>query len=506
MTYTPPGVTVQELTSLSVSPIAAAPSVACVVGLSAGSIRRTDAITLNATTATPIPGLPAGATIVTGNILVTDSYTNPSAVPAGYNSSTGYGAAEYTLNTTNNTLARVSSGGSGTSGASLIPDGETVYLTYDYLPVDYFTAALYTDLASVEARYGQASDALGNIVSPLSYGAFMAFEGGANQVYAAPLFKLTSSADPSSVRLQPTASDNAASATWQQTLYALRDFDDINIIVPIVGQSQTSVTDAAMLSIFHEVQDHCYVQGLDNRYVLAILGEDSSTDATKATKSTIRSHADDLRARHGGLTAQDTILFNTSRFTRPASNPAGVIVIGAQYEAAALAGLLSSTPVSTSVTRSVLSGATVITDPRSKQDKIDDGAKGLLVVEDNTGVIVIRHAITLDTSSTANRQISVVRAKHKVIESVRTTLETRVIGKTIVSVNSADFVAAAVQGVLDQLVSNQDILGYGSIQARTLQGDPTTVEVRFDYRPAFALDYINIKFSLDLSSQTVSTS
>lgn len=505
MSYSPPAVNISELSSPTVSAILAGPSTVAVVGLSNGAIRRTDAITLVAHAASPLPGLPTGATLVSTDSTVTvkDSYFTPSLVPANYDTGNGYGTADFSLDATAKTLARVATGGGGASGESIIADGTTVYVTYDYVPGDYFRPALYSDLASVEARFGQATDGLGAITCPLTFGAQLAFEGGASQLYVAPLYKLTTPSDPTSVRLQPNTTQAASSTTWQQTLYGLRDIPDINIVIPVVGQSAASVDDAAQLAIFHEVQDHCSFMSTQQDEIFAIFAEDSTIDSTKATKAIIRAHADDLRSRHGGSSAQSSILFANSKFARPAPTTSGVVYVGGQYLAAALGGLLASIPVQESPTRLVLSGASAVVDVRSRQDKLDDGGKGLLVLDDATGVLVIRHGITLDIASIANQQISVVRAKHLVIESVRNTLETQVLGATVPGDQVEPFVAAAVQVVLERLVTIGAIGGYSSIQARRLTGDPTTVEVRFDYEPLFPIDDINVLFSLDLAAQTV---
>jgi hypothetical protein len=88
------------------------------------------------------------------------------------------------------------------------------------------------------------------------------------------------------------------------------------------------------------------------------------------------------------------------------------------------------------------------------------------------------------------------------IESVRDTLENQVIGKVIADGRAPAIVAAAVGSVLEQLKSVGDLVDYQDIQARTLTLDPTTVEVRYSYKPAFPLNYINIAFSIDLSGDS----
>jgi hypothetical protein len=128
-----------------------------------------------------------------------------------------------------------------------------------------------------------------------------------------------------------------------------------------------------------------------------------------------------------------------------------------------------------------------------------------MVIEIRNGVMQVRHALTLDTTSTATKELSVVRAKHRVIESVKQTLDTQIVGQVVADGEAPIVVRSAVIGVLDQLRSERDVVTYGDVQARVSSIDPTVVEVRFSYAPAFPVNYINVTFSLDLSGGTIAT-
>jgi hypothetical protein len=45
---------------------------------------------------------------------------------------------------------------------------------------------------------------------------------------------------------------------------------------------------------------------------------------------------------------------------------------------------------------------------------------------------------------------------------------------------------------------------YANVQVRQL-AQPTTIEVRFNYRPAFPINYINIVFGIDLTTGDLTT-
>lgn len=503
--YTPPGVTVSELATPSVAPFIVSPGAVAIVGLSSGTIRRTDAVTLTGTTAVVLPGVPLGASLTTGAI-VSVKASDPAVAHGSYvyNTTNGYGASEYTFSNTAKTIARVASGGGGAAGASAIPDGSTVYVTYDYLPDNYFTAQKFTDLSSVEERYGSALNTSGTAINSfLSFGAAVAFQSGAREVYCAPLFKLTTASDPTTVRNQPAnAGEIYAATTWEQTLYGLRDFDDVSTVFPAVGQVSGSATDQAILDIFSKVQDHISFQKDAGQYIVAYVGEDSTQGST-VTASTLRTHAQTLRARYGGTLSENIVLVNSTKLKRPLPFTGADWYIGGQWAAASLAGLNASLPPATPCTRLTLPGFTANADQRIKAERLKDASEGLTVLETREGSVQIKHGITIDNTAVDRRELSVVRAKHRMNESIRTTIDEQLIGKVFTDEDAPAVVASAVTGVL-ALLKQQGIIGnYADVQARTLAGDPTTVEVRFSYKPLFPLNYVAVKFSLNTTTREV---
>lgn len=505
--YSPPGINVSELTTPSVLPTIAPPGVVAVVGLASGFIRKTDAVTLVGTTAVALPTVTsvAGATMTVGAIVsvkAADPSVNFGAYT--YNNTNGYGSAEYTFSNTAKTIVRVGTGGGGAAGVSAIPDGSTVYVTYNYLPANYFIATKFSDLASIEERYGSAYDPTGTLInSPLSFGAMVALENGARQVYCAPLFSLTTPTDPTSARNQPSSEANAYTQTvWQQTLTGLRDFNDVNIVVPIAGEKSAVLSDAT--AIFGWVQDHIYWARSNGQYIMGILGSDT-TQGVAISGTTLRTNAGNIASQYGGLYCQQLALINSTKFGRRLPNTGQTWFVGGQYMAAAIAGMLSSAPANQPITRQQPSGF-ISTDYKVKSEKVLDGGVGLLVIDDlGNNQLQIRHGLTLDNTSTASREISVVRTKHVVISSVQSTLNSQILGKVFPAGDAPLVVATAASGVLELLKQGGNIVDYHSVAARTLANiDPTTIELRFSYKPAFPVNYINIVFSLDTTNNTIS--
>jgi hypothetical protein len=389
------------------------------------------------------------------------------------------------------TIARIDTGA--------IAEGETVRVVYRYVPGDYYLPTRLDELSSVEDKYGPAYDADGNPGSQVSFGAAIAFDNGASEVIIQALFRRSTDNDPTSVSREPTSAEIQSATTWEQTFYNLRDIDDINVIVPVIGQNIPGLNDSEWLAIAQKLLGHIKFMRDSQQYVVGIVGEDSSTTNTVAQRSTLRAHVQTLQSTFPSI-AEQMIFVSPSKFIRVNPSSGQNYYVGGQFVAAGIAGLLAGRAVSASITRSVVSGFTGVADPRSKADKNADAQTGR---SSDLPVVQVRHGVTIDNTATQRREIPVVRAKHRMIESVRDTLESQVIGQVIADGQAPAVVASTVTAVLESLKAVKDLVDYANVQARTLSLDPTTVEVRYSYKPAFPLNYVNVIFSIDLSNGTV---
>jgi hypothetical protein len=551
--YSPPNVTVSEVVDPTVAPLIAPPALLAIVGHSNGFVTRRQIVTfskpttaVNGTqsspstltvdstanfdssgtikvgsteatytgkTATTFTGVTGLSGSISDNTAVSQNKKIPLNVPNGskvteitkvedaaydsdavYVSGDDYDAviSSVAQSTTNNaaTIQRDDEGNIPQGSAS---DYEySVYVTFKYIPEDYWQPIRLTNYSEVVERFGEAltnPDVTGETVeinSAITYGAEIAFENGATEVVCQPLFAGNGS--------QPANDTNPSD--WQNTLQALRVVPDVNLIVPV------PLTSTNQFNIMQKVQDHINYMGTEEQQqIIGVFGVDSVSAVV--TAETVRLQAATLAARFGGELAQNMVLVSPSKFIRPYRG--GGLLVGGQYMAAGIGGMIASRPVYQSLTRKPVSGFVDVAEARTKSQKNEDASVGLMVVENKNGLIQVRHALTLDTTSTATKELSVVRAKHRVIESVRDTLDTQIIGQVIADGESPIVVRSAVIGVLDQLRSERDIVTYGDVQSRLSSIDPTVVEVRFSYAPAFPVNYINVVFSLDLSGGLIAT-
>lgn len=434
-------------------------------------------------------------------VLSIKSAYNPSE---GENEGKGFKSTAYVVNKSAGSINRKN----GTGGTFIKP-GLTVYVTYTFVPAGFYNPIRLSNLNEVQNRYGNAIEK-GAITSPLSLAAQKAFESGAESVICQPLFTTKkaaieyNSAGYITNAEAPTAKEIAEPATtWETTLLALNLVEVIDLLVPVVGQSMTEITNTVQKEIFNKILGYEQRRNAEEQYIYGVFGEDSTTSV--ATMAETRKHAESIQSYAGGELAQQNILINTANFG-VALPLLGEIEVGGQYMAAAVAGALASRPVASSLTRKGITGFTKVNDPRTSEQKNQDASYGLMVIEQSgQGGIRCRQAISLDnTQGVARQEVSVVRAKFVMVESIRNTLENQIIGQIIADGNSPITVRSAIVGVLSRLQSSGTIIDFETPVCAIASLEPTTITASFSYRPAFTLNYINVVFSLDLSNSAVS--
>lgn len=504
LAYTPPGVSVEELFSPSVSPLLAVSAGICLIGKARGYEVGYQQITVPPGVTPFALAAPTGTTFVkVDSTHAFESVINLLDPTAGLVPNQG-GYLEGVSSDFTTTLSGDSKTITVTPvGASAIAtNGGTLRFTYRFVSDRYYDAIRLDSQAAVEARFGPAFNEAG-IVTPLTAAAGLAFENGASSIIVQALFRDSGSGVPGPV----DDTQVATPSSWAFTLLSLRDIEDANIIVPIIGQSDANVTDNNIDDIHFTIQDHLNYMKTQGQYIITVLGEDSSQAITEGTVGTLQTHAGVLRGRYGGDMAEQTVMVSPTRFKRTLPNSSSTtILVGGQYMAAAVAGMIAARPTVQPLTRKQVAGFNEVSYAHyDKAAKDADANAGLLVVEQKGTVVQVRHGITLDNTNSARRELSVVRAKHRMIESIRQTIDTQIIGNVPADGNAPMTVKNAVIGVLEELRGRRELIDYTAVEARILTGDPTTVEVRFSYQPAFPLNYVNVTFSLDLNGGAVTT-
>jgi hypothetical protein len=548
--YTPPGVTVTGITTQQITPNVISGSNLCLVGVPGNSASGLSPITVTDTilfgvNSSPMV-LPTIESINDDAVLVevlsmTDainpSYGTPpgtgyiqhtGSVPGDYSVQSGEGPPDGGVNSitpsaSTGTLTPIQGGAFNPSndGTTWVP--KLVNVTYTYTPTDYWNPIRMYDIGAVQSRFGNAwaTDTLSNgltvytgVNSPLSLAAAFAFQNGAQSVILQPLFERATPGDPTSAQQPATATAIGNPQTWSDTLYTLRSITNLDVIIPVVGFDNASVTtNAQILEIFESIQAHIAYQNSQNDFMVTVLAEDGTYNPAQLRtlsppNSLLWTHASALRSNYGGALSKQCILLNTSSFNiNVPGAQGGTITVGGQYAAAAIGGALVSRATSSALTRQYISGFSSIVDNRSPSDKNNDAANGLLVLENINNGIRCRQGITVDLADgSSGQEISVVRSQFVMIESIQQTLDNQIIGQIIANANSPMIVETTINSILQILQGSKIIVGFTAPNATLTSLNPTTISVSFSYQPAFPLNYINITFGLNLTTGTVTTS
>ena len=388
-----------------------------------------------------------------------------------------------------------------------------VQATYEYVSSSYYYPKRFNDISLIQSLYGPAFKE-GKVKSPLTLAAELALIGGVGSVILQPLFESPEVENPEtkseefnlSVRTAPKGPTEikAWNCAYASAFEAL---ENVDFVVPVVGQSMSGGSDATQLAVF--VSTEGFLNKLATQeevYAIAVLAEDGTSG--NASQETIRKHAKELRTQYGGSQNQQTVLLNCAKFQVRSPSVTEAVQypeIGGQYAAASFAGGLAALPISSAYTRRNLSGFFAVTDKKTLVQKNKDAEEGLCVIEQAGQNVRCRHSITIEEyTNVARSEVNVVRAKFNLISSVKKTLENQVIGKIIADGNSPYVVKSAISGVLSSLQSQKAIVDYSTVTAEISSTNPTTIKARFSYRPSFVVNYIEVVFSLNLSAQVIS--
>jgi hypothetical protein len=344
-----------------------------------------------------------------------------------------------------------------------IADGGTVLVTYNYTNNNYYAPTLFDDYDDVVDKYGPAFDGNGLVSSKLTFAARLAFINGATEVVG-------------------VATAGSASTNYETSLLSLLDEEDVRMVVATSGTAAVNTAVSSHVSTANN-------QGL---YRIGIIGRDgSSTAVTAAT----------LRAAASSLNNEAIRLVSPSRFISTNSVSGQPLVLGGEYMAAAVGGMYAARDVQIPLTRKNVAGFEAIGDKRTRGEQASDSNSGLLVIEDrqNAGVLRVRHDLTTAIGAVNTRESNVVRAKYEMAHRIKSTLDSGVIGVVVPRNEAPLFVRAAVASVLGQLLSEEVIAAYSDLKARTLS-DPTTVEVKFGYVPVYAINNVEVRFTINTNT------
>ena len=349
--------------------------------------------------------------------------------------------------------------------------GDVVEVSYRYTDEEYFTDRTFWDFDDVRDAYGNAFNAEGTIVSEITLAARLAFQNGASSLVCVAV----DAADPS----VPTLDE------YVTALNKLSDNPDVSVIVPATGMQPLHV----------EVLAHVNRQSVAQFERRAILGRDGSGSSVSSSQLIANAHA--LSDRRVALVSPTKMVYFSSEVNRD-------VVIGGQFLAAALAGLSVSQNPSTPLTRKRVLGFSDIGARVPEVQKSLESQNGLLVVEKTReGQVRVRHGVTTDPSTYLDREWSVIGQEDSMLYRLRQFLDNNQIIGSIINDITLVTIKSTVDSTLQSLVSDQTINGYSDLKVRQLETMPDVVEIRFAWNPAMPLNYVIVRYSVNVTTGEV---
>lgn len=369
---------------------------------------------------------------------------------------------------------------------SILEEKQIVQVSYRYTDPEYFDVTAHYDYDDVRDHYGEPYDATGNIQSEITLAAKFAFLNGASTV-------LTCAVDREAV--YPAGSSNAGQTKalaecYQDALDRLSDESQIAIVVCASGNPD-----------YHDmIQAHVNFQSQLRYERRAVLGIDGGNAIIPSS-----SRVEIVKP----LQDRRLALISPSQFDHFAPELGQRIKLGGQFVAAAVAGRSVSQIASMPLTRKTISGfyGPTTDDTSREAEKDNETQYGLMVVEKTRNSRVqVRHGVTTDPSEILTREWSIIGQQDVMVYRVRDYLDADgLIGMPIYDTTLIQ-VKASAESALESLVRDQIIVGYQNLKVRQLSTLPDVIEVRYEWKPAYPLNYILVRYSVAVMTGDVTVS
>ena len=349
-----------------------------------------------------------------------------------------------------------------------IKEGDILEVSYRYTDEEYFLDRTFWDFDDVRDAYGPSFDVEGRIVSELTLAARLAFQNGASSVVC--------------VAVDPENPEMPTSDEYRQALKKLGDNPDISVVVPASGDQQLHV----------DVLSHVNQQSNGQFERRAIVGRDGSESSVSSSQ--MIQNASAIRSRRVAMVSPSSMLYFS-----PEANKE--VRIGGQFLAAALAGLSVSQRPSVPLTRKRILGFADIGRRAPETEKSLESQNGLLVAEKTReGQIRVRHGVTTDPDTYLDREWSITGQEDAMLYRLRQFLDNNQIIGGVINDITLVTIKATVDSTLQSLVTDQTINGYTDLKVRQLGTQPDVVEVRFAWNPAMPLNYIVVRYSVNVTT------
>ena len=352
-----------------------------------------------------------------------------------------------------------------------VKDAQTCVATYHYTDDAYYDALWCDGYNQVQEQYGAAWNASsGTMQSIISAAAYVATQNGLGGCYCV------------AVPGQYTSGTMSyALSNWTSAFEKLTVVDGVDIIIPLSGDSSVWQLAVSHINTMKENQDER----------IAIIGADGSV--TPIASSTMVTNAETLNN-------EDIWMVSPSSFKM--RNPITNVIdtVAGYFAAAAIAGYESTIPQYTPLTQKVISGFYSANEYNTKATKTTQCGNGLMYLDEAGGSMRVLHGRTTCNDSIIQRESNIVLTKYYIVKLMRDTFKTGYIGNILDS-DQIVAVKSVAQSVLTNLQTNGYISEIGNLAVAQDTVDPTQINIEFSYKPMYALNYIQISFAIDATTE-----
>jgi len=498
--YTPPGVYVEDESSPIVTSAGSPSGLVCIVGPARGY--QTDIETLPFISGTDVFTLRQRG-IITSEVTGPPAITAPVVTKAGREDPFVEGD-DYILD-----ILDTESGGPSNNFVTItrvnegdIAFNDEVVISYNYADLSYYSPQIFQDYDTLTSVYGNPFDLSATtpvINSHVAVAARVAFSNGATQIMVVPT--------------DPSIGDDESGAYSNQLVDAYNKIESdyrVSVLVPLLvdgyitdnGEGPFTSNTTNLSAFINDIKSHLASTEANGYGRIAVIGGPTNLDQEYVGEDSIASDSSSKRI----------VVAYPNRLNLSVDS-GKTLEVGGYYLAVAYGALLVSGKVNRGLTKRQISG--FYSFPQSIIQEMTTAFKdslsknGVSVTElDRLSRKTVRHGVTTDTSALNYREISLVRTADTLYQMLYTGIEAAdLIGQPI-TLDTTLSIKGIVSGILERAKGDETIIGWQDLLVRqqaTPLGDPTVIEVKFAYRPAVPLNYISVKFKIDLNSGSVTT-
>lgn len=345
--------------------------------------------------------------------------------------------------------------------------GATYYATYtiDKVAADFAFKTLYSHDEVTDA-YGVDTDAANTI----SVASKLFFSNGGVRLNV--------------VQMMPTGDAGVYLAADFTTALNSLELEEVDVIVPLMTNVPTTPDST---TLFSQCKEHVYRMSQPDE------GKNRMVYLAPMTATTLQRYitlAPSLALDRCVLTAPSTAVIdmNGTATTLPAF-----------YYNAAMSGFLANpdTIISEPLTRKELFGIKQVGSKFTKSQLRSLLTAGVLTIENAAGIIRVVHGITTDRTLVDTSEISLVRISDFFGKTLKNVLDKSFIGSRI-DVTTLSSIRGTIGMVIDNFIANGALIGAKQISVTQDTLNPTLVYVSMIVQPVYPLNFIDIKFTLEL--------